>query len=414
MTAEDKVLAVLHIQAKCVRAGNLTSDAEGRKVYFVTSEDARMIKSLGVLRFDMPSGERLELVLRKGQEAILRSLSTGWWDDFSLADRVTLAKKAGLDGRDGARAWKSFTPEQQVMLEHLKDGNQSRPETASPEPAAKPAPTRAPTVQDKGSKPTGAPKPAPKPMPKPAEPKPVVAPAKQGQTDLVMWVGTNHYPTVQDFIDEAKSMGVSKRIGRLPHCLVPGVTRLFFAHDEGFIGEGFIFAYCIIETVEILTANLDDLPETFEDRMVPVLISECRKERERGCGWRLDEGAIYLKASKLILLKPPRSFEVYLEREAVHYRGALQTTKGDAIIAGRIPDGFITPPSQLFKANEAFEWTPASDKALLVAVKKAGDTPLQQVFTRFAFSHGIQRSVVNYRYGQLTAKPKSPKGGESK
>lgn len=55
------------------------------------------------------------------------------------------------------------------------------------------------------------------------------------QQTYLMWVGTDHYPTIQDYVTEAKTQGVSKR---LPNKVVaqalqkPG-TVIFLAHDEG-------------------------------------------------------------------------------------------------------------------------------------------------------------------------------------
>jgi len=44
------------------------------------------------------------------------------------------------------------------------------------------------------------------------------------RTDFLMWVGSVFYPTLDSFVDEAvtKERGVCKRLGKLPHALVPG------------------------------------------------------------------------------------------------------------------------------------------------------------------------------------------------
>lgn len=51
--------------------------------------------------------------------------------------------------------------------------------------------------------------------------------------DLMMWVGTSYYPTIEDFIEEAEEMDVSKRVGHPPVNIRLGSSLLFLAHDEG-------------------------------------------------------------------------------------------------------------------------------------------------------------------------------------
>lgn len=50
--------------------------------------------------------------------------------------------------------------------------------------------------------------------------------------DLLMWVGANHYPTVESFVTEVEVMGVSKRVSQVPAGVRPGQSLLFLAHDE--------------------------------------------------------------------------------------------------------------------------------------------------------------------------------------
>ncbi len=52
---------------------------------------------------------------------------------------------------------------------------------------------------------------------------------------FLMWVGAEHYPTIQDYVNEAKAQGVSKR---LPNKVMAAKmqqpnTVVFLAHDEG-------------------------------------------------------------------------------------------------------------------------------------------------------------------------------------
>jgi hypothetical protein len=52
--------------------------------------------------------------------------------------------------------------------------------------------------------------------------------------DILMCVGSEHYATPQQFIDEAAIMGVSKRLpmSAPPQGLVAGVSRIFFRHER--------------------------------------------------------------------------------------------------------------------------------------------------------------------------------------
>lgn len=58
-----------------------------------------------------------------------------------------------------------------------------------------------------------------------------------------MWVGNDHYPMVDHFIEEARKMGVSKRLNMVTPHLVPGVTRVYLAHNRWYeTSEGFLEA----------------------------------------------------------------------------------------------------------------------------------------------------------------------------
>lgn len=52
--------------------------------------------------------------------------------------------------------------------------------------------------------------------------------------DILMWVGAEHYPTVPDYIEEARNMGVSKRIpaGFPVDQLTPGKSRIVLIHPR--------------------------------------------------------------------------------------------------------------------------------------------------------------------------------------
>lgn len=54
--------------------------------------------------------------------------------------------------------------------------------------------------------------------------------------DVIMWVGEDNY-SVSEFINEARKMGVSKRIPRnsIPESIVPGRSRLLIKHRKAIV-----------------------------------------------------------------------------------------------------------------------------------------------------------------------------------
>ena len=72
-----------------------------------------------------------------------------------------------------------------------------------------------------------------------------IAPRKSsGPAHYIMWVGSGSldggkrgypgYPTVDSYVDEAKRMGVSKRLNFVPPAFTPGVTRVYLVHARLF------------------------------------------------------------------------------------------------------------------------------------------------------------------------------------
>ena len=51
-------------------------------------------------------------------------------------------------------------------------------------------------------------------------------------TDILMWVGASHYPTVESFVKEAEVLGVSKRVSQVPKGVKLRTSVMFLAHDE--------------------------------------------------------------------------------------------------------------------------------------------------------------------------------------
>ena len=50
--------------------------------------------------------------------------------------------------------------------------------------------------------------------------------------DLLMWVGSGPYPTWRAFADEARAMGVCKRVRTVPRGIVTGQSKCYLLHGE--------------------------------------------------------------------------------------------------------------------------------------------------------------------------------------
>ncbi len=117
--------------------------------------------------------------------------------------------------------------------------------------------------------------------------------------DVVLWVGSQCYPTIDSFITEALTLGCSKRVPTLPADIEPGQSRVFLAHDEGEKGAGRIFGFFVIQGVEVILddpAKIAKYREEFASlNVTAVSSSAAAKEPARLCGHR-PAGAKYLVA----------------------------------------------------------------------------------------------------------------------
>jgi hypothetical protein len=46
----------------------------------------------------------------------------------------------------------------------------------------------------------------------------------------LVWIGEQHYPEPEDFLEESRAMGISRRINSIPHGFVVGETWVLLAH----------------------------------------------------------------------------------------------------------------------------------------------------------------------------------------
>lgn len=62
--------------------------------------------------------------------------------------------------------------------------------------------------------------------------KALAATSDPGDKFGLMWVGEKFYPTYTDWLDEARKLGISKRIAAVPKGFVPGKTYILVAHPK--------------------------------------------------------------------------------------------------------------------------------------------------------------------------------------
>ena len=110
--------------------------------------------------------------------------------------------------------------------------------------------------------------------------------------DLFMWVSRSAYSEVS-FIDEAKQMGVCKRVAAYPNDITIGKSRIFF----GFSGTEpkTCFGYTVISEAMYVVKKGTNLPEEFKARnVIPLSQDEALLVAERGCGKLVPEGLYVL------------------------------------------------------------------------------------------------------------------------
>jgi len=95
----------------------------------------------------------------------------------------------------------------------------------------------------------------------------------------LLWIGAMHYGRPQDFIAESRSMGISRRIARIPRGFELCKTAVFLAHskvcEDGSAG---IFAYFIPQRIEQLITKSQATDEQLEKMrgrgITPVIVPD--------------------------------------------------------------------------------------------------------------------------------------------
>lgn len=246
-------------------------------------------------------------------------------------------------------------------------------------------------------------------------------PASKAQ-DYLMWVGESHYPRIADFIDEAEVQGVSKRVGRFPASLLPGISRIYLAHDEGQRDRGVIFGYFTVTSLDILDIDpTTPLPVYNRNDITYYGPEDLAAEGERGCGRRDEHGARYVTAMPNLDLDAVRKIGVGLEAHGplvVFEQPVLTTTVGisgrfrsfvkvdrDAIDAAERTDKYPYEAAQEeldipelagLQVDPTKRWTEEQRDALRAMVERY-DSPFRAI-SDFATATGRSKAGTTYQW----------------
>lgn len=222
--------------------------------------------------------------------------------------------------------------------------------------------------------------------------------------DYLMWVGSVYYPTVDDYIVEAHDRGPCKRIGRLPKGLVMGKSKIFLAHDDGLVGEGFVFGYFIPTEIQYLADDEGSIPESLKDRV--TWVSCWNDEDERGCGERsegmymigfIQEPEVELD-SKFVEFKKPRRLDAFWDDQH-HFRGLLGIDYGKKLLKATNGSTMVPPSRTAHEPVGDVPWTEGEDRLVLEHLSNSLNRARQAQL--LSFELGRTKSSILYRFGKL-------------
>ena len=235
---------------------------------------------------------------------------------------------------------------------------------------------------------------------------------KVEQVDFLMWVGSASYPTADDYIAEAELRGPCKRIGRIPRALLESLQdetiqcRIFLAHDDGLVGDGFIFGYFEPSAVEYICDSEDDVPyELFE--YVNFVDANTLDEDPRDCGDREDGAYVVRVVNKkfgdgFVMFDRPRILESF-DPGRKRFRGMLRVGYGQKLVNKRIRKSLtMVPPSwdAVSLVDKNTEWTDEEDQLLLDRV--ANGKTLSRAAREVGYETGRTKNALIYRFRKLT------------
>lgn len=109
---------------------------------------------------------------------------------------------------------------------------------------------------------------------------------KLGEKVGLLWIGERFYETPEEFMLEAKRMGVSRRIPRLPRGFEPGKTWVLLGHRRGFLREdgkydpAIFFAFQPSRVEKVVTGNEpeEELQKLIDRGIQPVVVQQLEEQ----------------------------------------------------------------------------------------------------------------------------------------
>lgn len=112
--------------------------------------------------------------------------------------------------------------------------------------------------------------------------------------DVLLWVGREFYPSMDDFVDEATTLGCCRRVPRIPFDLTLGETRIYLLHRAGTGEHGYLFGYYILDGLIQCSLQQEVTDELRRGMPLTAIGATARSQMpERGCGG-IDPPALYL------------------------------------------------------------------------------------------------------------------------
>jgi len=248
------------------------------------------------------------------------------------------------------------------------------------------------------------------------EAKKQVAKAKKVErVDFLMWVGSQSYPTADDYIAEAEARGPCKRVGRIPRALLESLhdetkqCRIFLAHDDGLVDDGFIFGYFEPSAVEYVCNSEDDIPYNLFE-YVDFVDANTLDEESRDCGDREDGAYVVRIVNKKFsggfkILDRPRILESF-DPGRTHFRGMLRIDYGQKLVSKRMRKSLtMVPPSRVAKesVDKNAEWTDEEMDTMNDLIQWVDNgSSLSRAAQEVAYETGRSKNAVIYKFRKLT------------
>lgn len=305
------------------------------------------------------------------------------WDDLPIHQRIAIAQGAGVAGRAGSSSWADLHRlDKEAILRVQAKGD--RPLVDPHASALKQDEQLKAQQKYDGIEELDA---SEEPLAKPQ--------------DYLLWVGWGSYPTIKSFLDESRSVGVSRRISKIPNGLKLGESKIFLAHDEGESGDAVIFAYFVPTKIEMITFDGESsIPEELRGLVTKVTIEEASLEELRGCGYRQDVGALYLVSGDITEISPYRDYNKLINPQGRRFRG-IKKVDGLRILSEKAKHK--SAPSIRHKIKESDKisqqkgdkWT---EEELDVLRKTTSEMRLQRAFREVQKITGRSIHACEYQY----------------